>query len=150
MAWKEWEELKAQAAEKRATGMQLNQLAAPGGGGGDNEQGDLRVNQTDLAAVGDAAYRLYGGLDHYGDHARTASMAAAGGLKSEGFEVGEGLDHVAERWVDQVQSLLDACAHISNHLDYTKGAHAKDEVYIGGTISSISQLGKGFDDRAKH
>ncbi|MFF6997682.1 hypothetical protein ACFY93_22355 [Streptomyces sp. NPDC008313] len=150
MAWDEWEQLKTQAAAKKSTAMRLNQLAVPGGGGGGEVQGDLHVNQTDLAAIGDAAYRLHGDLDHYGDHARITSMAAAGGLKSEGYELGEGLDHVAERWGDQVQSLLDACAHISNHLDYTKRAHAGDEVYIAGTLSSISLLDKGFDDRAGH
>ena len=49
--------------------------------------------------------------------------------------------------MDQVRSLLDATAHISNHLDYTKGAHAGDEVYIAGTLSSIATLDAGFDER---
>ncbi|MGW6360339.1 hypothetical protein ACWFR5_35550 [Streptomyces sp. NPDC055092] len=147
MAWDEWEQLKAQAAEKHSAKMQLNQLAPEPGGGGGNTQGDLQVSQKELAAVGDAAYKLHQDFGHYSDHARIASMKAAGGLKSQGFEIGGALDHVAEHWVDQVQSLLDATAHISNHLDYTKGAHAKDEVYIAGTISSISELDKGFDER---
>jgi hypothetical protein len=46
-----------------------------------------------------------------------------------------------------VQTLLDACAHISNHLRYTKNQHAADESYIAGTLSSISLLDKGFDER---
>lgn len=75
------------------------------------------------------------------------SIAAGDGLKSEGFEIGSALTHVAGHWVDQVQTLLDATAHISNHLDYTKKAHAGDEVFIAGTISSIADLGKGFDER---
>ena len=41
----------------------------------------------------------------------------------------------------------DACAHISNHLDYTKNAHAGDEIHIAGTLSSIADLDKGFDER---
>ncbi|MFE5023530.1 hypothetical protein ACFRAO_09495 [Streptomyces sp. NPDC056656] len=147
MAWDEWEQLKAQAAEKHSAKMQLNQLAPEPGGGGGNTQGDLQVSQKELAAVGDAAYKLHQDFGRYSDHARIASMKAAGGLKSQGFAIGGALDHVAEHWVDQVQSLLDATAHISNHLDYTKGAHAKDEVYIAGTISSISELDKGFDER---
>jgi hypothetical protein len=49
--------------------------------------------------------------------------------------------------VDQVQSLLDATAHISNHLDCTNGAHAGDEAYIAGTLSSIATLDEGFDER---
>ncbi|MEV0736250.1 hypothetical protein AB0I51_09810 [Streptomyces sp. NPDC050549] len=150
MAWDEWEQLKAQAAERHSAKMELNQLAPDPGGseGGDSAQGDLRVNQRDLAAVGDAAYQLYQGFTHYSGYARTASVTAAGGLKKQGFALGAALDHVAERWAEQTRSLLDATAHISNHLDYTKGAHAGDEVYIAGTISSISTLDGGFDHRS--
>jgi hypothetical protein len=57
------------------------------------------------------------------------------------------LEHVTEHWGDQVRSLLDATAHISNHLDYTKNAHAGDEVHIANTLSSIATLDKGFDER---
>ncbi|GAA2291212.1 hypothetical protein GCM10010234_35400 [Streptomyces hawaiiensis] len=149
MAWDEWEQLKGEALRRQqgSTHMQLNQLAPEPSGGGGNQQGDLRVNQKDLASVGDAAYKLHQDFERFSDHARISSMKAAGGLKAEGFEIGSALDHVAERWVDQVQTLLDATAHISNHLDYTKGAHAGDEVYIAGTISSIATLDKGFDER---
>ncbi|MGW2745705.1 hypothetical protein [Streptomyces sp. NPDC001450] len=149
MAWDEWEQLKTQAAERHSTKMELNSIPADPGGSasGDSPQGDLRVSQKDLAAVGDAAYQLHQDFSRYSDHARLASIKAAGGLKDQGFALGAALDHVAERWVDQVQSLLDATAHISNHLDYTKGVHARDEAYIAGTISSISTLDEGFDQR---
>lgn len=146
MAWDEWEQLKAEAAQKQSTHMQLNQLPADGGSSAP-PQGDLQVSQKDLAAIGDAAYKLYNDFGKYSDHARLSSMSAAGGLKTEGFAIGGALDHVAEHWVDQCQDLQDACAHISNHLDYTKNAHAGDEVYIAGTLSSIADLDKGFDER---
>ncbi|MEU7428521.1 hypothetical protein [Streptomyces sp. NPDC040750] len=147
MAWDEWEQLKAAAAKGPSTRMQLNQLAPAGGGGGESTHGDLTVHQTDLAAIGSAAHELFQEFGRYSDHARIASMKAAGGLKSQGFALGSALDHVAEHWVDQVQTLLDACAHISNHMRYTKNQHAADDSYIGGTLSSISQLDKGFDER---
>ncbi|WP_255955541.1 hypothetical protein [Streptomyces odontomachi] len=146
MAWDEWEQLKADAAGKQSAHMELNQLPSEPGAG-PPPQGDLEVSQKDLAAVGDAAYRLYNDFHKYSDHARGASQAAAGGLQQEGFAIGGALDHVASHWIDQCQTLLDACAHISNHLDYTKNAHAGDEIYIAGTISSISQLDHGFDER---
>lgn len=41
---------------------------------------------------------------------------------------------------------MDACAHISNHLDFTKNAHEGDEYVIKRKMSSISTLDKGFDD----
>ncbi|MFD6425021.1 hypothetical protein [Streptomyces sp. NPDC060198] len=144
MAWDEWEQLKAQAAEQHTARMQLNHIPPEPSV---NTQGDLKVNQQDLAAVGDAAFQLHQDFSRFSDHARVASQKAAAGLKSEGYALGGALDHVASRWVDQVQSLLDATAHISNHLDYTKGAHAGDEVFITGTLSSISTLDDGFDER---
>ncbi|MGW3101940.1 hypothetical protein [Streptomyces sp. NPDC001100] len=147
MGWDEWEQLKgdALARQQSSTRMQLNSIPADPGGG--NPQGDLRVSQSDLAAVGDAAYELHQAFQHDSDLARMSSIKAGDGLKSEGYEIGSALDHVAEHWVDQVQSVLDATAHISNHLDYTKGAHAGDEAYIAGTLSNIATLDKGFDER---
>ncbi|MFE8946506.1 hypothetical protein [Streptomyces sp. NPDC007856] len=150
MAWEEWEQLKTDAQARRQGGVthtQLNQLAAPDGGGGGSTRGDLNVHQKDLASIGSAARALFNDFDRYHDRARLSSMKAAGGLKSEGFALGAALDHVAEHWVDQAQTLLDACAHISNHLRYTKNQHAADDTYIAGTLSSISQLDKGFDER---
>ncbi|MGW2642228.1 hypothetical protein [Streptomyces sp. NPDC001348] len=147
MAWDEWEQLldEAQKRPQRSTHMQLNQLPADPGGG--SSQGDLRVNQKDLAAIGDAAYGLHQEFRHFSDLARMSSVKAADGLESEGYAIGSALNHVAQHWVDQVQSLLDATAHISNHLDYTKKAHAGDEQYIAGTLSSIATLDQGFDER---
>ncbi|MEV7245512.1 hypothetical protein AB0N92_30315 [Streptomyces sp. NPDC093248] len=148
MAWDEWEQLKGDALQRAQgqTHMRLNHIS-PDSGGTANRQGDLRVNQTDLAGVGDAAYDLYQAFQHDSDLARINSLKAAGGLASEGFEIGSALDTVAQHWVDQARTLLDATAHISNHLDYTKGAHAGDEVYISGTLSGIATLEKGFDER---
>nr|WP_225101348.1 hypothetical protein [Streptomyces sp. CoH27] len=111
---------------------------AGGGGGGESTRGDLTVHQSDLAAIGSAAHELFQEFGRYSDHARISSMKAAGGLQSEGFALGSALDHVAEHWIDQVQTLLDACAHISNHMRYTKNQHAADDTYIAGTLSSIS------------
>ncbi|MFD9629566.1 hypothetical protein [Streptomyces violascens] len=146
MAWDEWEQLKAEAAARQGSAaMQLNHVppepSAPSGG-----QGDLQVDQKDLAAVGDAAYRLREDLQRFGDHARLSSLKAAGGLTTQGLALGTALNHVTTHWVDQTQNLLDACAHISNHLDYTKGAHSGNEIHIYGIISSIAELDKGFKE----
>ncbi|MFF3504159.1 hypothetical protein [Streptomyces sp. NPDC003247] len=148
MAWAEWEELKSSAAEEHGTRMQLNQY--PADQGGDGTQGDLVASQKDLAAVGKAAHDLFDDFTTYSGHARVASSAAAGGLKGEGFALGAALEHVTERWSEQSKTLLDACAHISNHLRFTKNQHAADDSYIYGAVSSISTLDEGFDDRKGH
>ncbi|MGY1582914.1 hypothetical protein [Streptomyces sp. MN13] len=145
MSWDEWEQLKSQAAEKRATAMQLNQAPSEGGG----KQGDLKANQQDLAAVGDSAFKLFNTLAKHGRDAWSPSQTAAKDLTTQGFELGGGLHHVQEKWEKQLQTLLDAVAHISNHMDFTKNAHAGDEYYIAGTISSIATLDEGFTERTQ-
>jgi hypothetical protein len=149
MAWEEWEQLKSSAAAgQQSPHMQLNQYPADQGGG--DTQGDLVAGHQDLEAVGKAAHDLFQSFTTFSGHARVTSAAAAGGLKGEGFELGAALDHVTERWSEQTKTLLDACAHISNHLRFTKNQHAADDTYISGTVSSIALLDKGFDDRKGH
>lgn len=148
MAWEEWERLKTEAAQQQSPGMQLNQY--PADQGGDGTQGDLVAGQQDLVAVGKAAHELFEHFSAYSKHAAVASTAAAGGLKGEGFALGAALEHVAERWDKQSKTLLDACAHISNHLRFTKNQHAADDSYIAGVVSSITTLEAGFDDQKDH
>ncbi|MYQ45131.1 hypothetical protein GTW40_08675 [Streptomyces sp. SID4985] len=148
MAWAEWEQSKARVADRQPTGMRLDH--SEGGPGGKQARGDLVVGHQDLEAVGKAAHDLFTDFTTYSGHARGASAAAAGGLKGEGFALGAALEHVAKRWDEQTRTLLDACAHISNHLRYTKTQHAADESYIAGAVSSIATLDEGFDDRKGH
>lgn len=84
-------------------------------------------------------------MGRYGRDAWSSSQTAASDLKTQGFTLGGAIDRVQSRWEEQLTSLLDACAHISNHMDFTKKVHQGDEYYIGGQISSISTLDKGFD-----
>jgi hypothetical protein len=146
VAWDEWERLKADAGNRSSSHMQLNQAPSEGGGG---QQGDLSVNQQDLAAVGDSAFKLFTDLGREGRDAWSSSQAAAKDLKTQEFELGGALDVVQERWEKSLTTLLDACAHISNHMDFTKKAHAGDEYHIASTVSSIATLDKGFDEGTK-
>ncbi|WP_330331401.1 hypothetical protein OHS33_17750 [Streptomyces sp. NBC_00536] len=142
----EWAEVRASVADKQ-TGMRLNHVPAEDGGG-PTPQGDLVVTQQDLAAVGDAAFKLHQRLNTDGDHAKASTYEAAGSLK-QGFALGGALSTVADKWNTQVNTLLEACAHISNHLDYTQNAHAEGEYWIA-TQLKYEQLDKGFEERAQH
>ncbi|MFE4535133.1 hypothetical protein ACFRKB_08615 [Streptomyces scopuliridis] len=143
MPWDEWEQLKSDAAGRQATGqatgMRLNQLpGGPGSGGRD----DLVVQQDDLGAVGHEAFVLHSDLGKQADIAGAgadksgsgSSMQAAASLKSHNFTLGSALETTVSTWTSQVKSLLQACAHISNHLDYTKASHAKDDLAIEASI----------------
>ncbi|MEV2210821.1 hypothetical protein AB0H86_04840 [Streptomyces sp. NPDC050997] len=156
MAWDEWEQLKADSAQRSSTHMQLNQLAADGGGGGGSSS-NLVVNQDDLGAVGHEAHTLFEdlrtGTDIAGLHTNGAgfTMQAATSLKSHGFEIGGALELTVEVWTSQAKTVLQACAHISNHLDYSKKQHAHDDDKIAaqvrhrdGSAASVSELSKYF------
>ncbi|MFD7962950.1 hypothetical protein ACFV5J_19300 [Streptomyces zaomyceticus] len=144
----DWAGIKT-AAHENQTAMRLNQLDGGGGGGGGSQQGgSLRVEQSDLAAVGDAAFTLHQRLDTDGDHAKSSTQAAGTAMKRD-FALGPALTTVAEKWNEQVNTLLDACGHISNHLEYSKKTHADDEYWIA-TRFKFEQLDGGFEERAQH
>ncbi|WP_327683005.1 hypothetical protein [Streptomyces sp. NBC_00467] len=156
MAWNEWEQLKAGAAEKRTTAMRLNQVPSNPGGSG---AGDLVVYQDDLGAVGHEAFVLHDQLGKQADiagarmdkHGVGSTMQAAGSLKAHNFAFGTALETTVSVWDTQVKTLLQACAHISNHLNYSKKMHARDDAQISislhnrnGSAVPVSEIDKYF------
>ncbi|WP_428954380.1 hypothetical protein [Streptomyces sp. cg35] len=142
MAWDEWEELKG---KHTSTGMQLNGI--PADETTTTTTGDLEVGHGDLTKLGKSAHELYNQL---WDRARVnvaSSDSAAGSLTKQGFELGSGLKHVSSRWDEQLKSLMDACAQITNHMQTTKRVHDDDDNYIRRQMSSIDALDAGFDER---
>ncbi|WP_060887156.1 hypothetical protein [Streptomyces caniscabiei] len=132
----DWAELRAAAAER--TAMQINSVPAEGGGGGGGK--DLEVNRDDLGAIGNDAYDLLGRLAREGDIARPTTFDAAIALTNGNFVSGSAVLKVHDYWQTHLRTLLDACAQISNHLDYSKAQHAKDEVKIVGDLTRVSAL----------
>ncbi|MFI8321856.1 hypothetical protein [Streptomyces sp. NPDC085529] len=143
MSWDEWEQLKTGTAQRQETGVRLNGL--DGNAGTTAGSGDLVVNRDDLGAIGHEAYLLYGRLSRDGDHARPATFDASIALTNGNFTSGSELLKVHDRWNSQLRTLLDACARISNHLDYTKSTHAKDDADIGGDLLSTSKINEYFE-----
>jgi hypothetical protein len=156
MAWDEWEQLKGRAAENKRAHLQLNSAADSVGGGGG---ADLVVHQDDLGAVGHEAFQLHARLhdqvDIAGagadDHGAGTTMQAAAALKSHHFAMGSGLETTVSVWTSQVKAVLQALAHISNHLDYSKKLHARDDEKIAaemrsrdGSAVSVSALSSYF------
>ncbi|WP_373429440.1 hypothetical protein [Streptomyces sp. V4I23] len=120
--------------------MRLN--GVEGGTGTQNgpANADLAVNQDNLGAIGHEAYGLRTRLSKDGDHARPSTFDAAIALTNGNFVSGSAVLKVHDRWNTHLKTLLDACAQISNHLNYTKSAHAKDDVQIAGDLLSVSKL----------
>ncbi|QNP72273.1 hypothetical protein IAG44_24550 [Streptomyces roseirectus] len=154
MAWDEWEQLKAGALERQqgSSGMQLNSVDLGTDSNGrqatmPSAYGVLKVSQKDLAAIGKSAHTLFNDLYDKARVAGPSSDSAAKDLTGQGFALGAALQHVSTRWTAQLKSLLDACAHISNHMHVTKRLHAGDDDYIARVVSSIAVLDDGFDER---
>lgn len=151
MAWDEWNLLKAEAAAQGTSPrMELNQLDGGGVGGvtgTPSEYGDLTVRQGDLSRIGEHAFTLYNDLWNKARKAIPSSETAAAKLSKDGFALGGGLEHVATRWDEQLSSLRDACAHISNHMRVTKKIHSGDDEFIRRQMSSIDLLDAGFNER---
>ncbi|MFB8777532.1 hypothetical protein [Streptomyces broussonetiae] len=157
MAWEEWERLKARAADRQPTGTRVNQAPAQGPGTGGKR--DLVVRQDDLGAVGHEAFVLHGDLAEKVDiagagmdsgHAGSTHQAATA-LSTSNFTMGAELMTTLTVWESQVKAVRQACAHISNHLDFSKKLHANDDAEIAaeiarrdGTALPASELGKYF------
>ncbi|MFF8604359.1 hypothetical protein ACF06X_00310 [Streptomyces sp. NPDC015346] len=128
----EWASVRTKA--QADVSMRLNQVPADPGGGSGNA--DLGVDQDKLGAIGSAAYALHGRLVKDGNHARTNTSEAATGMSTSGFRTGSAMATVQETWSSQLSTLLDACANISNHLDYSAATHAKEEADIKAALAA--------------
>ncbi|RPK31939.1 hypothetical protein [Streptomyces sp. ADI93-02] len=127
----EWAGLKAEAAAR----MQLN--GAPTRDPGTTPTGaDLVVHDDELGKIGHFAYRLHNNLKADGKHAQTTTRAAGTSLTADGFEMGKALTSASTAWAKQVGTLVNACAHISNHLDYTKASKKKDDDWAATQVSA--------------
>ena len=124
--------------------MRLNQVPGdPGGAGGSGAAGgggDLVAHADDLGLVGGDAYKLYDALRVDGDHARQSTFEAARALSADNFTSGDALMKVHDLWQSQFTTLKDACAQISNHLDYSVAQHGKDDAEVLGALTPVSVI----------
>ncbi|MGW4699573.1 hypothetical protein [Streptomyces sp. NPDC004285] len=134
------------AAEKAAVAMRLNTAGGTGGSTAAKGSGDYVVEDDDLGDIGHAAYGLCNGLEPAGKHANAASETAGVSLKGDGFDAGAALSEVNRTWETQVRTLLQACAHISNHLDHTKKSNRAEDDWIATRLRTVGPVAPGADD----
>ncbi|QCW78099.1 hypothetical protein EQG64_13845 [Streptomyces sp. S6] len=137
MAWDEWEQLKSDAAARDSSRMQLNEAAATGGGSATD--GDLVVHDDELGKMGNTAYELRQKFAVDSDLARPSTFTASVDLFNDGLDMGAALTELHDAWNSQTRTLKDACAHISNHFDFTRAQHSKDEVHVA-TSMPVSKI----------
>ncbi|MER0447986.1 hypothetical protein ABR738_26095 [Streptomyces sp. Edi4] len=101
MPWDEWEQLKAQAADRHSTRMQINGLPSAGAGSGGF---DLRITATPWAGAAEVAREL-----HKSTHdGLTELKESQDGLGSgaEGFDCTSALSEIQPTW----EARLGSCA----------------------------------------
>ncbi|MFD8979463.1 hypothetical protein [Streptomyces sp. NPDC059564] len=133
------------AAEMAAVTMRLNQADSTGGSAPAAGSADYVVEDDDLGTIGHAANGLFNGLQPAGKHASAASESAGSSLKGDGFDTGAALSGVNKTWETQVKTLLQACAHISNHLDYTKKSNKANDDWIGARLRIVGPVAPGSE-----
>ncbi|MEU5436064.1 hypothetical protein AB0G73_22165 [Streptomyces sp. NPDC020719] len=130
----EWSELKTKA--------QMRLDGVPADPGGTSPGGaDQILRYDDMGKIGHAAFLLHQHLSSAGKHAQTHTEAAAKSLDNDGFNMGAALAKAEEGWQGQLQVLVDACAQISDHLDYSVTSSRQDDDFIAAQlqVSTISE-----------
>ncbi|OEU97397.1 MULTISPECIES: hypothetical protein [Streptomyces] len=141
----EWSALKSGPDATDSTAMQLDQATSPdtGPGGGSRMDGSgwLLLERDDLGRVGHAAYTLWRKLRTSADLSGStggkgagATERAASQLTAHSFLLGTELARTAKFWTSQVDTVLQGCAHISNHLDFSKEYQGEEDRKIGAQI----------------
>ncbi|MFF7438951.1 hypothetical protein [Streptomyces sp. NPDC008122] len=120
--------------------MRLNKADSTGGSTPAKGTGDYVVEDDDLGDIGHAAHGLFSGLESGGKHASAASETAGTSLKGDGFDSGAALTEVNGTWETQVKTLLQACAHISNHLNYTKKSNKAEDDWIAAQLRTVGPV----------
>ncbi|MER6145956.1 hypothetical protein ABT174_39100 [Streptomyces sparsogenes] len=138
----EWSELRSQATQGQKTQMRLNHVDDGSGGqglpnGGRSTQPDLSVKSDELGRIGHDAFLLYDRIMSDGGWAQMTTLRASVDLAEGHFETAAALSKADEVWHTKLGTLQDACAHISNHLDFSAKSHAKDDAEIAYTMRDV-------------
>lgn len=135
----EWAEVLSTTQGRKSAGTRLN---TAGSGGSASGAMDMVVTQDDLGAVGHEAFLLHDLLSQKADIAGAGSDKSGSGstaqaateLSSRHLAMGGELLTTLSVWSSQVKTVLQMCAHISNHLDYSKKSHAQNDKRIEDSL----------------
>ncbi|MFD4375214.1 hypothetical protein [Streptomyces sp. NPDC058486] len=136
MAWREWEQLKAEAAERQPTQMRLNRAdGGTGAQGGAGEGFVLGSVPEKKKAANTIETTLEPGTRKAADAADEPTSAVVRAF--EGWETATGLKKAHEKWDDQVKRLM---GRLSSHKVGLRGAVTTltgTDVTAGLTVGSV-------------
>ncbi|MBL1080554.1 hypothetical protein JK359_00945 [Streptomyces actinomycinicus] len=116
MAWEEWEQLKAAAADRHGAHMRLDQLPTGPGGGGGKAQGKLRSDKAAWSAAGEGVGSLRDGLGK----ALTKLQQGQTGLGDQsGCLTAAAQKGVYDSWDRRVTDISELCHGLADVLNKT-------------------------------
>ncbi|MER6472806.1 hypothetical protein [Streptomyces collinus] len=143
MAWDEWEQLKARAAERHSSQMRLNQLPAEGGGSGAGPSGTggrLHVDHHSLDGNANALVELAGLLYEGRPDGDLCTTARA---PRSHPDVAAKVDRFARFADDQYQDTTTLLVALSTRLRQANGTFVTyDGEVAGGMMNAILELGR--------
>ncbi len=137
MAWDEWEQLKADAAQRHTTRMQLNQLGN-GGGAGNTSGGDGGTLQhsdppwNHAAGVADALHTSMNTAKLDLDSADKGTSAGLAGLASLGS-----LTTILTSWDDRLSAVQGECKALQPALLSVSKELGETDKAVGSKTSSV-------------
>lgn len=111
MAWDEWEQLKAQAADRQTTRMQINHLPAGGAGSGES---DLRIDDAPWTSAAGVAKEL-----RTSTHDGLTELQGSDdgiGAGAEGFGCTAALKEIQPTWEARLEAVRDECDRLNGTL----------------------------------
>lgn len=145
MAWEEWEQLKAQVAERHTTQMQLNQMPADlgsGGSSGGGVTGKLRSDRSAWSKAGGDVSDLRANLGK----ARTKLQDGQTGLgKDLGCLTAAAQRDVYSSWERRLKDISELCDGLAGVLEKTGNDQLRTDEAIEAAIASLKV---GSDDAA--
>lgn len=148
MAWEEWEQLKAAAAERHTTQMRLNQLPADPGGStsgtvGGGGAGTLKHSHGPWTRAAGAADDLRTGTGK----SKTDLVTAHDGMESgaEGLASLGALQAVLTSWESRLGAVRDECESLGPKLLQVARDMGETDATVGAKADSVKVADTGRD-----
>ncbi|MEU6403586.1 hypothetical protein [Streptomyces sp. NPDC046985] len=132
MAWDEWEQLKAGAAQR----MRIDHLAEPGGGGAGGGSGpDLKASQGPWTKAAGVAQDLRTATDAGLTELRTAHEGVKSG--AAGFTSTAALDEILGTWEKRLTSVRDECERLHGALAKAGRDFGEVDPAVAGKVHGV-------------
>ncbi|MEU2504137.1 hypothetical protein ABZ621_05415 [Streptomyces sp. NPDC007863] len=140
MAWDEWEQLKAGAAERGSEQMRLNQAAAVDGGASGGSAGDLRSDKKAWARAGQGVKGLKEGV---GKGLTALSDGQAGLGDGANVQSAAAQKELFESWKKYLGDVNARCEALGGLLEGAGHDLAKSDEAV---LADLNRLKAGYED----